>query len=99
MEDLPADEEVEDADELIVLRYASSWPVFTLSWTRRRRHADGESFPVRSGVIRSTARPPDWAAMREEALAEAGAKPGTSEGGDRTDGDRSSIFRRILHRD
>jgi hypothetical protein len=71
----PPDEEIKAGkDELVMLRYSSSWPKAEVEWTRRRRSSGSQSFPVLSGKVESTDRPTDWAALRTQALEAAGAE-------------------------
>lgn len=76
MVELPEEEEIaQGREELVVLRYTSSWPKYTVEWTRRRRAKDGQSFPIASGNTATTDHPPDWQALRADALTAAGADP------------------------
>lgn len=74
MDDIPPDEEIESGkDEVVLLRFSRSWPHSIVEWTRRRRNIGSQSFPLESGTVKSDANPPDWDALRTQALAEAGA--------------------------
>ena len=70
--EIPPDEEIEaGSTEVILLRYARSWPHSTVEWTLRRQNLGSQSFPIQAGVVRSESNPPDWAALRADALAAA----------------------------
>ena len=94
----PPDEEVEaGSDELILLRYSRLWPHSAVEWTRRRRNSGSQSFPLRSGVVRSDSSPPDWGALRDDALAAAGASPQAASA-DHAKTSRKSIWGRLTAR-
>jgi len=98
MVELPADEEIEiGREELVLLRYSSSWPAYTIEWTRRHRSSGSQSFPLTSGTVRSTTHPPNWHSIRSEALNQAGVddRPREEAGDGRQ---RRSFLSRLLKR-
>ncbi len=75
------EEEVEvSREEFVVLRYSRVWPDYVVTWIRRRRESHESSFPVATGDIKSRTDPPDWDAMRAQALEAAGAPAQASAG-------------------
>ncbi|HEV3309140.1 MAG TPA: hypothetical protein VG815_01270 [Chloroflexota bacterium] len=101
MVELPEEEEIaQGREELVVLRYTSSWPKYTVEWTRRRRAKDGQSFPISGGVAATTDHPPDWQALRAEALTAAGADPASTSApaSDATPEPNRSLLSRLLRR-
>lgn len=97
MGDKPPDEEIEAGrDELIMLRYSMSWPVASVEWTRRRRSAGSQSFPLSSGAVSSKDTSIDWTALRSQALEAAGA--GDSKDSDGEARPKRSLFSRLLTR-
>jgi hypothetical protein len=70
MEEIRPSETVDlEGGELVLLRYLRMWPHYSVEWTLRRRSPDGESsFPVAQGQVQTTNLPPDWDALRAQAL-------------------------------
>jgi hypothetical protein len=97
MTDKPPDEEVEAGrGELVMLRYSRVWPKAMVEWTRRHPSSGSQSFPIRSGTVQSTERPPDWAALRAQALEAAGVRADAPTVEDSRP--RRSFFGRLLTR-